>query len=143
MTIEELQRNLARWDVQDVARDAMSRHTTDAADLNRSQLKAGLSSGGNKLRRYASTVYAAFKSGMNPSPGFGNPDLLLTGEFHQSIVAEVTAEEVAFRATDQKAGNLLSKYGDNILGLSVESCGTFADKIRDDFERITRQILGL
>lgn len=104
--------------VQEVAIVA-SEHETELADLNREQLMEGKDSEGNTLRKYRRPRYARVKNEMNPVPGYGNPDLKLTGAFHRSIFADVEGKSILFDAKDSKVSDLAAKYGESIFGLSV------------------------
>ena len=95
--------------------------------LNTSQLyDEGVDKNGNKLQPYRSRgenyeSYAAMKHRMNPKPGFGNPDLFLTGEFQHSMNLRVEGEVFEIDSTDTKTNKLREKYGDQIFGLTDES----------------------
>lgn len=143
MDFQDLERNLQRLNVADAAADAINRHRDEAAAALRKQLYEGKDATGGRLRRYRSRLYAEMKNQMNPAPGFGNPDLYLTGAFHRSIRATVTGEGVTFDATDTKAADLVDKYSSAILDISEETSSTFAEVVRDDFMKIIANITGL
>ena len=143
MEVDELIKALQRVNVADVARDAVARNTGKAADLLREQLYSGRDGLGRLLRRYRSSSYADIKHSMNPAPGYGNPDLYLTGAFHRSLKAESTQEGVTFSSFDTKAADLVNKYSEAILDINAENVLTFADEVRPDFEAIITKITGL
>jgi hypothetical protein len=89
------------------------------ADLNAVQLLQGQSAKGKNLKSYANEEYAAYKNRLNPLPGYGNPDLRLTGAFYQGIRAEFSGGRLQITSTDSKTTDLQKKYGDeNMFGLS-------------------------
>jgi len=92
-------------------------------DLNRGQLLQGLTPKGTKLKPdYRLIRYATAKNGANPLPGFGTPDLKLTGKFHSNFYLTAQNGEIDFFSSDTKTSKLIEKYGkDNIFGLTVQN----------------------
>lgn len=85
------------------------------------QLFAGFNSRGQRLIPYAWPWYAQKKAQMNPAPGYGNPDLKLTGAFYNSIRADIDDEGFQVYATDEKAQMLEEKYGNEIYTLGEDA----------------------
>jgi hypothetical protein len=99
-----------------------SNNTEKIAGYNKEQLyKEGEDSTGKKLRKYRSKKYARVKNQMNPAPGLGNPDLFVTGSFHESIFSAVKQGKIIFDADDSKVEKLVSMFGEEIFGLQQEN----------------------
>ena len=90
--------------------------------LNTSQLyDEGVDADGNHLTKYRNPTYAHIKNSMNPGPGFGRPDLYLTGEFQQNMNLRVEGDVFEIDSSDVKSAELKDKYGEKIFGLTQES----------------------
>lgn len=105
-------------------------------DLNKDQLMQGLDGTGQKLTpKYSRVRYARAKNSVNPLPGYGTPDLKLTGKFYSNFF--VTAKKGVFEvdSSDEKRDKLALKYGKDIFLLTKEN----EDKI--NFEEIYPKLL--
>lgn len=122
MTIPELQRRWKTIDIRKAAASIISDNKQQIADLNREQLMDGVNKQGKKLKKYQSKSYAARKNRMNPTPGLGNPDLYLTGRFHEAMNVKINSK-VSYEifSSDSKTSDLTKKYGKDIFGLTDES----------------------
>jgi hypothetical protein len=129
-SLTKLITNLQNLNVIQVAADSLSEHTEQMADLNREQLMQGVDSSGGKIvpkyapfRMQTGEFYAEMKNKMNAAPGFGTPDLKLTGSFHKSIKYQVNKTDV--ESISQDPHNLESKYSngifENVLKIGSES----------------------
>ena len=122
MTIPELQRRWKTIDIRKAAASIISDNKQQIADLNREQLMDGFNKEGKKLKKYQSNSYAARKNRMNSAPGLGNPDLYLTGRFHEAMNVKINSK-VSYEifSADSKTSDLTKKYGKDIFGLTEES----------------------
>lgn len=122
MTIPELKRRWKQIDLRNAAASIISDNKQQIADFNREQLMDGFNKEGKKLKKYRSSSYAQKKNQKNPSPGLGNPDLYLTGRFHEAMNVKINSK-VSFDifSTDSKTPDLTKKYGKDIFGLTDES----------------------
>lgn len=128
-TFGELLDNLNGMDLEEISKRALDETVDRIADLNREQLKAGFTSTGNRLRPYRSKNYAAVKNLMNPLPGLGNPDFLVTGAFHAKIQAERFGDNIGVHSYDQKAEDLEARDGaDNIYGLTEDNHSKYVEE---------------
>jgi hypothetical protein len=110
-------------------------------DLNTQQLMNGMDAQGSALQEYRSASYAAMKQRLNPK---GVTDLKLTGAFHDSMIAATEKWPVIFSASDRKTEQLVSKYGEEIFGLSEKSKTVLAhDYLKDDIIEYYRQLFQL
>lgn len=89
--------------------------------LQKDQLFDGFNSSGHRLQAYKSPKYAQKKNNMNPAPGYGNPDLKLTGAFYNSIRADLDNTGLVVSASDEKAPSLEEKYGNDIYTLFTDA----------------------
>jgi hypothetical protein len=136
---------LKTLNVDAVASDAMTRCTVPLADLQRDQLKKGQSSTGGLIGRYKSKSYALKKNLINPLPGLGNVDLILTKDYSKGIKATVDGGKVVVTSGDQKAQHLEKRYGaDVIYGLNMEERREFVNGFyRREFLRSIKQVIRL
>lgn len=81
---------------------------------------AGKRPDGRKIGTYIDKSYSAFKNQINPLAGYGNVDLIVTGQFVNSFFVKPFGLGFIFDATDRKRGNLLGRYGGDIMGLNQE-----------------------
>jgi len=112
MRLNQIIQKLQNLNVEAIAIQALEMNTEQMENLNREQLLMGLNSGDEQLNpTYASMSYASMKQQMNSTPGLGNPDLKLTGAFHNSIKYQVMGNSVVSSADDPNG--LESKYTDS------------------------------
>ena len=116
--IRQVRERLQRLPLETLVGNAVARHTGDIEEFAREQLLAGRGKDGERLTPYASKAYANKKSFLNPAAGKGNPDLRLTGNFHDSIEARAYSSYVEIEARDFKAKYLTPKYP-NAVGLNI------------------------
>lgn len=79
------------------------------ADINAEQLSKGISASGEPFRPYQNEQYADYKHKLNPVPGYGNPDYILTGSFVRKIVASVSGDGFSITSTDSKTQDLINR----------------------------------
>lgn len=86
-------------------------------NLNRAQMREGLTNDGNPITPDYSRGYAWFKEGLSSykAPP-GTPDLFVTGAF-QSGMTLVLRNGVEFTSSDAKTGKLVGRYSRKIFGL--------------------------
>lgn len=91
----------------------------ELCQLNRNQLyEYGINSEGDSLIPYKNLHYAEMKFNLR---GKELTDLFLSGEFQRNFFIEVNGEIYSFSSTDEKTGVLVTKYGDNIFGLTNDN----------------------
>jgi len=87
---------------------------------NADQWRKGKRSTGSPIGNYRSGQYAFMKNKMNPEAGAGKVDLMLTKKTVDSLTTDITADSIIFKLESDE-WNLVSRYGENILGLSSEN----------------------
>lgn len=118
-TFTDLHQTISKFNAEKVVETVYEQTKESLADLNAVQLLQGQSAKGKNLKSYANAEYAAYKNQLNPLPGYGNPDLKLTGAFYQGIRAEFQGGRLEITSTDSKTASLQKKYSDdNMFGLS-------------------------
>lgn len=117
-TVLDVIDNLEALDIHRESKIAVGKTTEAMIALNKEQLEAGYGADGKRIGRYRSQVYAQMKNAMNPLPGLGNVDLILTGAFSDSFQVDVNGDEIERIATDSKTDVLIDKYGDDVFGLT-------------------------
>ena len=97
--------------------------------LVKSQLSNGELSTGEKISKpYASTYYANKKHNLNPSPGYGIPDVKLTGALYDGISVTVTTDEYDIESSvDYSKADSITQYGPQLLAMSEESKQIYCD----------------
>jgi len=117
-TIVSLYQRLKNLDTDKVIQTSLEQTKDALADLNIEQMHHGLNSDGEKIGEYRSEAYAEEKERMNPLPGFGIPDLKLTGAFYRATKVVIGGDNITIDSDDEKSAELQEKYGKEIFGLS-------------------------
>lgn len=86
----------------------------------------GVNSKVDKLSPYKSKYYAKEKNIMNPRPGYGVPDLFLTGKFYQGFTVVVKQNSFEVDSVDSKSESIKKRYGDDIFGLTGYNTKVYA-----------------
>ncbi len=145
MTFTELNQTIQKFDAEQVVEDVYDQTKEPLADLNAVQLLNGLSAKGKNLKSYRSAEYATEKNRINPLPGYGNPDLRLTGAFYRGIYASNQGGSLTITSTDSKTADLEKKYGElNIFGLSEKfRIEHVVENIEPAFKKEIERVTGL
>jgi len=123
-TVATVLRRLESLNVEEIAKSSARKNLQYMVDLNRLQLSTGETQNymSKKLKGYANEEYADEKHSMNPLPGWGYPDLKLTGRFYKSFYAVLEGDNIEIGAKDEKTGWLSEHYEeDRIFGLTEEN----------------------
>jgi hypothetical protein len=88
------------------------------------QLFEGSDSRGKSFKQYYDPEYARMKNIVNPIPGYGYPDLKLTGAFYEGIYTRVVNGKIVIGSTDSKAAELEKKYK-YVFGLNPDEMTAF------------------
>jgi len=93
--------------------------------LNQSQLYSGTDSMGRKISpKYKSKSYSLKKARMNPSAGYGTPDLFLNGLLYKGMGVIFTKDTFTIRSNVtyfSKLENYYAKNGSTVFKLSEKS----------------------
>lgn len=133
-----------RLNTDKIIQDSITDNAEAMGELNKKQLYTGKDKTGEFLRPYRSQLYADIKYQMNPVPGYGNPDLRVTGAFYRGIQVKVSGDSINIKSTDEKGEALEKKYGAEIFGLGKELKKEFLDeKLRPAIKEKILQETGL
>ena len=126
--------------VEILAVDAMQDAAEKAEDLNREQLyDFGVKASGELLPDYKpSTVAIKRRKGQI----YDHMTLKDTGAFHKSFSLKREKDGVEMLASDAKTGELIERYGKDILGLTDGSKVVYFGSVRPVFFKKVRKILG-
>jgi len=103
VTLLEAYQNIKQIDTSRLVDEVLSELRPLILDLNRFQLEQGLNAEGKRFRKYKNKSYSAKKALMNSLPGFGNPDLKVSGDFWKAFKADLKGGIMDIYSTDRKA----------------------------------------
>lgn len=117
-TIAEMMRRVERLNMTELVIEGMEQHPDELADMNRKQMDEGvLKTGAPITPEY--TPLTKFLKAEKGQP-FDRVTLQDTGSFKSRMFLKIEGESFDFDSDDSKAGQLKSKYGDEIFGLTDE-----------------------
>lgn len=133
MTIKGLSEKFKTVDLRTEVPVIIERTKADLILINQLQLfTKGQDSLGNTNAPYRSSSYAKKKESINPQPGYGVPDLKLTGEFYRDFTLSVKSKTFEVDSVNEKSAGLKAKYGDQIFGLNKESKAEYSTGVLFD-----------
>lgn len=141
MTINEAYRRFSRLDLRAQVPVIIELTSDQIILLNQAQLyQQSSDSLGNALGGYHLRWYEDLKKEMNPGLG-GLVDLYLTGAFYSGFFVRVEKDVFVIGSTDGKSGDLESKYGKAIFGLTDESKAKYT--VESFFSALKNHIEGI
>lgn len=139
--------------IKETMGEAMEDTSKDMVAAQKDQMLHGLKSTGKKIGKYRNPYYANKKYSMNTLAGKGNVDLKLKGTFQGETKVDIRGTSVVFYSTDNlptedgmgKADKLVSKYGDDIWGLSKPYAAEYSNESLgpEIIRRVKKQFYGL
>ncbi|MDP4151194.1 MAG: hypothetical protein Q8943_17440 [Bacteroidota bacterium] len=142
-TIRGMLEKFRSLDTDLLVEQSVSETTDQYANLNTEQLHQGLNADGEQIGQYRNELYATMKHEMNPLPGFGVPDLRLTGAFYAGIRSVIQGDAVVTESTDEKNTALVEKYG-HLFGLSDKFRQEYVNgSLRPRFRQKVRDVTGV
>jgi len=119
-------RELEKWkqiDLEALKRRVILSHSTEFADMNREQLRKGITSENTSFSYKNPKGHYAQKKKNMPSykAKFPKVDFFFTGNFQNLIYLIIKGKEVVYNSRDTKADLLQSNYGKEIFGLTKEN----------------------
>lgn len=115
MTIVSLYEKVQAMNTDVIIEEAIEETAGSITEENKKQMLAGKTASGAVIGEYRNELYAEVKNRMNPLPGFGVPDLKLTGSFQSKMGTNVIGDSIITESTDTKNQKLREKYGDGIF----------------------------
>lgn len=116
--------NLESIDLRNEVPRIIEKHAESMLDYNKDQLEHGSTSENKGITpKYSLSSYAEYKNNISKSPGYGTPDLKLTGEFYAGFIVYFSGENFTIGSKDSKSNDLTQKYSSNggIFGLTDDS----------------------
>lgn len=121
-TIHNLYSKVKQIDMEQIIFESVDQTKGAIPDLNKADLQQGLLATSEAIQPdYYFDSYAKEKFEMNPLPGYGVPDLKLTGSFYEGLVTSVDKTSFTTLSTDGKASMLEEKYSKDIYGLTKDA----------------------
>lgn len=130
-TIGQLQARIKAVNVQTLSQASIEETKNVIIEKQVDQLRHGLDSSGGLIgdrKPYRNPLYASYKAGKNPLPGFGNPDLIDTGSFVSKIKVDVGPDVYKTDSEDFKSADLQAKYGKEILSLDKKNKADYVNE---------------
>jgi hypothetical protein len=129
ITIAEMMRRFQSVDLRNEVPKIIERTAPVIEQMIQEQLNDGVDNSGSKLPQYKSLKYAQKKYKLNKKPGFGNPDLNLTGSHYKGLRVKVRKTEFDIDSADSKSDKLENQYGEGIHGLTDKNKQIYIDGV--------------
>ena len=129
--LEPLKRLMEKLsNIEDLIIDVLNDLEFEIEQYQRDQLSDGLLSDGNLITpKYSRNTKRIKAQDPRYNAPFGTPNLLDSGDFYDSILADVSKKFIDITATDSKLSKLTNKYSDKILGWNEETKKDFCSEI--------------
>lgn len=139
MTIAEAYKRFKSINLRQQVPILIEQDSDTVIDLNQEQLyERSVDKNGAPLRLYGSVGYSLDKNKMNSKPGFGRPDLYLTGAFYRGFKIKATRNILTITSSDSKTSALTKKYGRDIFGLDEQSKDKFRPRLQNNIVKYIR-----
>ena len=127
-TIRGMLNKLEKLDVAGESIRIIQRTSYEAEALNKEQLyNYGVRRDGTKIKpEYKSAYYDREKNYMNRRPGYGTPDLFLTGSFFKGFTVSIDNYSLKIDSLDSKSEGLKARYSADIFGLTLDNRRVYA-----------------
>ena len=146
-TVADLLESVEKVDLTIIIEATIEETAADYIRLNtEEQLFKGIDANGAQLQPlYKSKSYAKKKNEMNATPGYGVPDLKLTGSFYKSQKLAVNGDQINLDSDVDHAQYLEKNYGaEKIYGLDDENQETYNfGAFQDAFANKITELTGL
>lgn len=117
-TISEMRRRVDKLNMTGLVVGAMEENPDELVDMNRKQMDDGTLKTGSPITPDY-TPLTKFLKAQKGQP-FDRVTLQDTGSFKSRMMLKIQGESFDIVSDDSKTGKLLSKYGENIFGLTDE-----------------------
>ena len=109
--------NFYKLDLNKVMIEAVKEHENTIVDFNRDQLRMG-EKGDGSMVGYRSPAYLNYKRSLASYKAGNKTDLYLTGSFQDGMAGRISGNTFEVYSKDNKAPELLEKYGEQIFELN-------------------------
>lgn len=114
-TTRDIIERLQGLNLQELLTESIEETAAQYVDLNTAQMYQGKDGDGQSIApQYGSESYANEKNQMNPTPGYGIPDLRLSGAFYRGYKVRVEGQDLVKDSDVPYADELFNKYGNAI-----------------------------
>ena len=121
MNTQEFYKKLKSQNREELRKEAVRKVEPLFLQRNREQMYSGINTDGGKITPdYLSGRYALKKRMTNPKPGYGTPDLRLTGRFYSTLRLIFSGSTIHIKSPVSYADQLIGRYN-NVLGLTQKN----------------------
>lgn len=131
ITCEMMRAKLEAYDFDKEIKIILENGTQLLFQLQKNQWIEGLRSDRTPIGQYASKPYAMKKNKQNPKAGFGFIDLIDTEETIDSLKVDISGEFMNYEL-QKDDHDLVVRYGEDILGLNIDSRKIFIENYLRD-----------
>jgi hypothetical protein len=145
-TIEDLYEAFSQLRLRDELPELILATSYDIEVLVKAQLDMGELSTEQKIApSYKSKYYAVKKVALNPTPGYGIPDVRVTGAYYKGIGVTVEGEDYSIESNVEYAlSPQIAQYGPNLLRLSEGSKEAYCNEaLSPAIEKYISNVTGL
>lgn len=131
-------KNFEKLNIDVILANEIEKNHTEINSAQKNQLEFGLNSKGKKITpKYASDdkgneTYAETKHALNPLPGFGTPDLLLSGDLQDNLDFDIGLDGDLFFFSNVDYFNSIEDRYKDAFGLTKKSIKKVMPKINNN-----------
>lgn len=143
-TIHAMLKRVKSVDLIELASDIVENKPQVIIDMNKDNLVHGIKKDGTQIGKYKDQgYYSRKKFAMNSKAGFGNVDLINKMAFVGGMFLKMFSSGVFdIRSRDSKSDELMTKYGDDIFGLTSDNKKKYrTDVLQPELVREVKKIL--
>ncbi len=143
-TIHAMLKRVKSVDLIELASDIVENKPQVIIDMNKDNLVHGIKKDGTQIGKYKDQgYYSRKKFAMNSKAGFGNVDLINKRAFVGGMFLKMFSSGVFdIRSRDSKSDELMTKYGDDIFGLTSDNKKKYrTDVLQPELVREVKKIL--
>ena len=115
-----LKQETTSYNVKDLFRKEIKEYEPQIIDYVIDRWKRGEGVDGGKIGEYQNEDYAMFKNQQNPLAGFGNVDLIDTGDLKNGLFIQELWSVFIIKSSDEKYQMIANKYGIEQFGITEQ-----------------------
>ena len=137
MNIEEFGERVRSLDINNIVDESINETKDFLLHLIRSQLLSGERKDGTPIGKYSTSelgkyyVELKFDKGLFRGNSFPNYDLYFSGDYHKSLIVNITSSDIEIMSTDSKAELIETNTGNlnNALELNEKYLSLYREKL--------------
>jgi len=138
-----LKQETTSYNVKDIFRQEVKEYESQILDYVIERWQRGQGVNGGVIGEYRNEDYAIFKNQKNPLAGFGNVDLIDTGELKDGLFIQELWSVFIIKSSDPKYKMIADKYGIEEFGLTEQQMKEILAEIKNNtFETIINNTYG-